>query len=96
MLNSDSAVIALTLNQGDQAATKNSEAPLGCSGDAQWSVILHTHIFEILELNPWWPACGGNETTDNVLDGGIKSQSWLSLRKASMQWAQIPIWFYQL
>lgn len=35
MLNSDSAVIALTLNQGDQAATKNSEAPLGCSGDAQ-------------------------------------------------------------
>lgn len=50
MLNSDSAVIALTLNQGDQAATKYSEAPLGRSGDAQWitewSVILHTHPWE--------------------------------------------------
>lgn len=35
MLDSHSAVIALSLNQGDQPATKNSEAPLGRSGDAQ-------------------------------------------------------------
>lgn len=40
------AVISLTINQGDQAATKNSKAALGCSGHAQWSVILHTHLCE--------------------------------------------------
>lgn len=88
MLNSDSAVIALTLNQGDQAATIDSEAPLGRSGDVQWSVILHTCIFVSeepfgnLELNPWWPASGGNETTNNVLDRGNKiTVMWPEFKK---------------